>query len=85
MESFAFQFFHNEISMYSFAFSLTIKVPKACQYIQGIIFAHMPVHVSLPEYRSGFLKRILALSANLKFSVKYLIELCWSNILPKIE
>ena len=45
----------------------------------------MPVHISLPEYRSGFIQKILALSADLKFPVKRLIEFCWSNILPKIE
>lgn len=71
--------------IYSFVFSLTIKVPNACKYIPEVISAHMPVHISLPEYRSGLLQKILALSENLKFSVKYGIEFCWSNILPKIE
>jgi len=50
----------------------------------GHIRAYASTHF-IAEYRSGFLQRILALSANLKFSVKYLIELCWSNILPKID
>jgi len=64
---------------------LTIRVPNARKYIQEVISAYMPVHVPLPEYRSGFLQKILAFSANLKFPVIYLIEFCWSNILPKIE
>jgi hypothetical protein len=63
---FAFQRFHNEISIYLFAFSLKTNVPNACKYKDEVISAHMPVHISLSEYRNGFREKDLSVTCKFK-------------------